>query len=470
MNAVGRFITYSNVDATSIPERVGDFLLTPARVVFSGKKFVLLKQEENYTRMEAPAYSVSSQKILRRIPWIIPTPWIMTAFKIILIPGLILIPLGLLFKTISLVCKSTRLNYQNWTQPIVIGKKNFTKEAYFAIVNHPLRYLSFRYNFFEASQYAFNPLKLTECACPSFDRLQSARRQEIENLFLAGIPTLAVLNGRPLKLMSLGCGNLLSEFILMGRLLQLGYKIELDLIDSSTKKKTLDKLIFLYQKLNLSIEISHYENIEPYKKTLNLDAVLAMDFDFDGENEASKDLAKAQTFLAQNGKCFLGYENGTLIWHQNNQIDIPNEKGWVATFASSAHENIAKLKKDSIHIGILQTHTALTFVVGALKGIQQCKTGSVKVTLLKSTSKNCSIENLSTYIRKMLPDAEICELDEGTPSKEKFDLLGPVFSCNLAYGQSNLSDRGCLYAWDEKLDLNAMRVYTNSGNTILNEK
>lgn len=52
MNNLAGFINNSHVNSNSYVEKTGDFLLTPTRVVFKGKKFILLEKDSKTFRYE----------------------------------------------------------------------------------------------------------------------------------------------------------------------------------------------------------------------------------------------------------------------------------------------------------------------------------------------------------------------------------------------------------------------------------
>src|SRR5436853_417227 len=103
------FITNTNIAATSKVETVGDWLLTPWRYAFGGKKHVLLLQGEKYVRF---TNAFEQEKTLS------------TAAKCAaFILGAPVALLGLGIKAISLVNQRTRLNYLSWKTPQKLSTK-----------------------------------------------------------------------------------------------------------------------------------------------------------------------------------------------------------------------------------------------------------------------------------------------------------------------------------------------------------
>ena len=176
------FINNTHINSSSNFEKIGDFFLTPSRTVFGGKKFVYLEKNGEKLRYESPQPEKAK--------------WVKTALRIVAVLGLLLIPLGLLFKAVSLINKQPRQTYSDWTKPQACTKNkddlvqlfvrcrdnHLLKELFFEIVSHPERYLNKIPG--EPSLHTYEPLGFTECACnnQAFDRFKSPRRVNLENL------------------------------------------------------------------------------------------------------------------------------------------------------------------------------------------------------------------------------------------------------------------------------------------------
>lgn len=203
---------------------------------------------------------------------------------------------------------------------------------------------------------------LSECACYNsdiFNRELNNRRANIEASIIDYIKSnFPDTEKKSINYMSLGCGNLLQDFIIIFKLMLLGYRnIHIHLVDpkitlykirgSGNISKALYEMIkngelpyespdqvsieksdayhqfmclkYCASEMHAAITITEYTSIDDYKGG-ELDLLTAIDFN-DSSPNAFNDLMKAKRFIAEKGRIFLSFDKNDLMFSKYSAIE-----------------------------------------------------------------------------------------------------------------------------------------------------
>lgn len=422
-----KFITNQNLNSTSIVEQIGDLILTPAHL-FCGKKFVYFPTGRQ--SIEIVQDNILLQKVMHQIG-----PWSKTAVKIILSPFIVLLPLGLLIKSISLINTNTRNAYRVPIEKLTY--QNLSKEIYFDIAKHPLCYFQYEPSNFGPSQYTFTPLNLSECACnnEAFNRLTSPHRMQLEERLVHDLTPL-VSKKQPPRILSLGCGQLLSEFRFIGLLLAAGHtEIDLDLIDP-VKEDVLKNLVEFYKRLGISVRMNWYNNVSAYKKEhpeANVDALFVMDYDemVDGDGTAANDFITAREHLTPTAKTYLGF-SGACVITKDNQYEFLNTTGQIQAFIHIFDRELPNFNKSTLRVGIpKQAPRSLEFLIAVTEWAKKKKIPNIEITYTEAKGSVAPMAQgeknkvLANWRKNCISDSLQIKEQEDAPQNNYFDLFGP---------------------------------------------
>lgn len=428
-----KIISDQNLSSTSAIEQIGDFILTPVHLLW-GKKFVYFPTGKK--SIEIVQDNVLLQKITHKIG-----SWFKIALKIILLPFIVLLPLGLLIKSISLMNSNTRHAYSVPVEKLT--SENLSKEIYLDIAKNPLRY--FRYEpggWFGPSHYTFPTLDLSECACnnETFNRLTSPHRMQLEERLVQDLMPL-VRRKQPLRILSLGCGELLSEFRFIGLLIAAGHtEIDLDLVDSLKEDVSAFKnLVDFYKRLDISVRMNWYANISAYEKEkkerseANVDGLFAMDYDemVDGDGAAAKDFIKAREHLAPKAKTYLGF-SGACVISNDNQYEFLNTSGQIQAFIHTLDKELPNFDKSTLRVAIpKQAPRTLEFLIAVSEWTKKKKIPNLEITYIEAEGSVASMAQseknrvLMDWTKSCISDSlQIIEREDSIQNNY-FDLLGP---------------------------------------------
>lgn len=309
MNCVSNFFLLSRQGSTSTTEKVADFLLRPARSLLGGQE-VMVFHDGSVHLTDDKGF---------------PLPegfWGRTAGHIK--TALVLLPWTALGTILKLSCCRSE-NYREF----------LFKEFSAAPECHPKLLEMFQHvhstdKFISDPRrgaLVFNPLQLEECTCPgsgAFHRLYSPRRDNLENAIVSRLVDIQVDKSAPIKLLSMGSGGLMSDFITLEKLVLAGFKsIEIDCVDPKgidpVRVQNIKDFFATYP--DVSLAISAYKKVDELpEKRRDYCAVLAVDYDHIGSRisvetltNALADLMKARSRLSENGFLALGFsEEDTL--------------------------------------------------------------------------------------------------------------------------------------------------------------
>ncbi|MBS4168727.1 hypothetical protein [Parachlamydia sp. AcF125] len=347
MQPVTNFLLASRVDTPSAFERTGDLLLTPARVLFGGKRVFVL--QNNLMQVgEQQVGPLSSNRVLRG------------ARKVLAFIQLPLAAVGFLVKLICLKEQSYRaFCVQKISQNPTCHPKLFEM---FEHVHSTARFvldLTRRFGVL-----VFTPLNLYECSCMEtreFHRFHSPRRNNLENAIVQRLADSRLDKSQPIQLLSMGSGGLMSDFLTLEKLVLEGFKkIAIDCVDpigiDAGRVERIRKFFAKYPEA--SIEIQAYKNIDevPAEK-IGYSAVLAVDydslftFDFNKRLTCTGDLMKAYRRLSVSGFLGLGFsKEDTLSGPQMATIELSPRRSVVHSLASDLTQQLPQ--KEELTVGL----------------------------------------------------------------------------------------------------------------------
>ena len=283
MKAVENFLLVSREDSSS-REKVEDLLSLPKREVLGGKRFV---------RLQDGSVKKNRQQLGSH-------PQIVTADKI-----------GSSVRISSLFYKKHR----GFRLQAVPSKGHYSKKMLeiYRHVHRPSKYVQ------QLSAYRVHSKclkKLSECACVNtaeFNRLAKSRRDNLENEIVNQLSKTHTDRNNPLHLLSLGSGELLSDFFTLEKLIAVGFRnITLDCVDPYLNFKGIQQMRKFFEDCpEVSIKINGYKNIDNVpQERKNYSAVLAVDYEADiDELKSITDLMKARRRLSPHGFLALGIGN-----------------------------------------------------------------------------------------------------------------------------------------------------------------
>lgn len=207
-------------------------------------------------------------------------------------------------------------------------KVGLVRELYLEVVSHLDDYLAVKAEFLTAPSTVLHGVGLSECACYSgaYNRFTSNRRAVLENALVQYITKAKPDKEGVLQLLSLGCGDLLEEWVLLGRLVMEGYSnFQIVLVDPKLSVKyahpsALQPFVDFFKHLDgVKLSLLPFDSIdeadgELKKQGFQADAVLAIDYDEFGSASSSKrsvlkareDLCTSFQYLQPNGVLLLG--------------------------------------------------------------------------------------------------------------------------------------------------------------------
>lgn len=160
-----------------------------------------------------------------------------------------------------------------------------------------------------------------ECPCTSYGRTTSGFRQKAETLIVEEITNRFENKNEPLSLASLGAGGLLQDLIIVGKLIQKGFKnFNVNFIDINPEDETSKAFADMLNKIpGLSIK-TIYTSYVPFKG--QYDFIYAIDFDdlniHNGNGWSA--VFRAKNMLTENGKFYLFGAGTQLILEKNDSF------------------------------------------------------------------------------------------------------------------------------------------------------
>lgn len=308
-------------------------------------------------------------------------------------------------------------------------------ELFLAMIHNPQKFCSGG-----QTRTSFPPLDISECSCENsgaYDRHLSDRRAQCEEEILTALLT----KGGSVRFMSLGCGEMLQEAILLGRLIEAGTtSIEIYLVDHYIRTEKVEKLQNFFEHYFPEADIKWFcaRTVHEISISEPLDLIYAIDFDqalksYDVEGEiinphiflgkeevpmnatqtGMEDLIKASRWLSDDGITFFGYGcydakmsgNSFTLLRRENMIDKIED--YVQSIQSNqpifletnAYQLVAPLIYDllnkkitSIHIKLVSLNQTNTLSHHLTKRIFDGFCNKVSIQLAEDFSQSCSEE------------------------------------------------------------------------------
>lgn len=162
------------------------------------------------------------------------------------------------------------------------------------------------------------PLGLTECCCfdSAFHRIKSPRRNILDKAIVNRLAESFPDKNQQVRLLSMGSGGLMGDFILLEKLILSGFKkITIDCVEPlGIEEESIEKLLTFFNEIpEVSINLEAFKDIEDVPSDREFAAVLAIDY-----SELAKitspetikntaDLMKAYGRLSETGFLGLGF-------------------------------------------------------------------------------------------------------------------------------------------------------------------
>lgn len=417
MNCIRNFLIVSRLDSSSRIEKVGDFFLSPARVLLGGKR-VMVFQNVLVNVREEGAYLSSNGS------------WVRTALKITI--ALASLPFIVLGGAIKLFCL-TDSDYRAFC----------TKEISQASTCHPKLFEMFQHVHSTADfvdkyrgELVFKPLGLSECSCSgtgAFHRLNNPRRNNLENGIVRRLVDIHEDKTAPIKLISMGSGGLMSDFITLEKLFLAGFKnIEIHCVDPEEIKPDQVQKIkeFFGGYKEISLSISSYTDIDQlpagrrdYCAVLAVDYDVLADFSLKMRFKGLSDLMKARSRLGDSGFLALGFINE----------DTLSGKGMdpvILTGSASASQSLITdltqyfMKNDELFVAVpylsFEGTQLLMYALAIAAEKAPDRYGKISVSWLDDKNSD-ALEEFKNMLSSLFPKAEIQVSihQEG----QKYDLL-----------------------------------------------
>ncbi|HVW99026.1 MAG TPA: hypothetical protein VHA52_01085, partial [Candidatus Babeliaceae bacterium] len=162
-------------------------------------------------------------------------------------------------------------------------KRGLLRDFFFAMVESPRKFCV-REGIL-SPRTEFSPLGASECACVNtgaYDRLITDRRYNFENAIIQDLRQQISNKDQTVRIMSLGCGRLLQEIILIGRLILEGFSsIDMTLVDFWEEDKIFQKCRDFFDQTFPEITISwtRAKTVSDISPKMRFDLIYAIDFD-----------------------------------------------------------------------------------------------------------------------------------------------------------------------------------------------
>ncbi len=421
-NYICNFFLSSRLDATSSIEKTADFLLTPARVLFGGKKVVVFF--DSSAHVVDQGFHFGSQE-----------PWTQTAVKITI--ALAAFPAVFLGAPIKLLCLNDK-DYRSFCEkqiPIVSNCHPKLFEMFQHVhstadfASHPI--VDPEDFWVDDSKLVFKPLDLYECSCEgthAFHRLDNPRRNNFEKAIVDRLATIHPDKKAPIKLISMGSGGLMSDFIILEKLFLSGFEnITLDCIEPKgidpSKIESIKKFFKEYPNVSLNISAYDYVDDLPSEES-GYSAVIAVDYDILAGSFSMDhliglaDLMYTRSRLTENGVLALGFSDEDVLFSKSmNPITILNSSTSLLNIFAEDLINHLKNQTDlSIIIPDLDFESFLLLMYGLAIAAEKAPESYRKISIFYRDSSilNSIFENRR---QKMLDDAQFA-LDSLFPNAD----------------------------------------------------
>lgn len=397
-------------------ERLGDFLLTPARALFGGRRVIIFHDGSAHISTES---------------------WTKTAEKI---AALVTLPFGLIGAFLKLSCLIHH-DYRSFcTQDLSKAPPAHPKlvEMFWHVhsiadfVVNPSQ-LSRPLLASDVGRLTFKPLDLFECRCEdshAFDRLRNPRRDRLENGIVQRL--IETQPNQRVQLMSVGSGGLLSDFMILEKLILAGFKnIAIDCIDPS--EMDLDRLErvreFFRGYPDLFFEIAGFTSIDhlPEEKR-DYSAVVAIDYDslcgysIPARFNALSDLMKARSRLSERGFLALGFgDEDVLSSYEMDPVVLTPNPSMTQRFIADLTRRLPKKERLAVAIPGLRPQEVPLFLYALAMVVEKFPQTYSSISISYLDDCCFSTSEFKTMVSSLFPHLS-CQVSPHNPD-QKYDLF-----------------------------------------------
>lgn len=165
----------------------------------------------------------------------------------------------------------------------VCDNRGLLRDFFLAMVQNPRKFCV--REGYSSPKTTFPPLQLSECACGNtgaYDRLFTDRRDSFENAMIQDLKQQVPQKDQTVHILSLGCGDLLQETILIGRLILEGFSsIDMTLVDFWEDDEVFENLQEFFNRTfpEITIQWTRAETISDIPPQARFQLIYAIDFD-----------------------------------------------------------------------------------------------------------------------------------------------------------------------------------------------
>jgi hypothetical protein len=243
------------------------------------------------------------------------------------------------------------------------GTPELCQQLFYDILAHPQDFIESK----EGENY-LKGFSFHECACAKYDRNSKPIRQKLENIIVEGIATNIENASETLRLASIGAGGLLQDLIIVGKLIQKGFKnIYIIFSDNNADGDDAKKFEDMLNKLpGVSIKAVYAQFIVSNAK---LHAAYGTDFDVLYKEHGSgwSSVFQAQNALMDKAKLYVFGDSTQIILDKDNHIT--NLLDPAEDIINKLHQN-SRLEKlqgvDGINIIISKDKAKMNFNIPAI--------------------------------------------------------------------------------------------------------
>lgn len=308
-------------------------------------------------------------------------------------------------------------------------KMGLVKEFLFEVLSHDLDYIHGA-DTWGTPHNEFSPLNLEECACANsaYDRLLTDRRYDFEQEFLQHIESTLPNKSETVRVLSLGSGELLQDWKMIGLLLKEGYNnIDWVLVDPiNSQEKAISRIEnlknFFSQIKDAHVNITPYNAISdmPSDDTAKAHAMLAIDFDEPNWEDfvaSAKNLSGTGVLLLGTGQFdFAITQEGVKVLAKDEQC---------TKMCQDLESTLTKGYQGPVHIASAGVWAQALIAISTL---QKLGVSSFKLTV--APDPKTDVSTLREVIKVFYPSANIEleiaskeEVDKRIGENERFDFI-----------------------------------------------
>lgn len=264
---------------------------------------------------------------------------------------------------------SPKAPWENLKLAFENGTPELCQQLFYDFLAHPQDFIESK----EGENY-LKGFSFHECACAKYDRSSKPLRQKLENIIVEGIAANSENASETLRLASIGAGGLLQDLIVVGKLIQKGFKnIDIIFSDINADGDDAKKFEDMLKKLpGVSIKAVYAQFMRSNAK---LHAAYGTDFDVLYKEHGSgwSSVFQAQNALMDKAKLYLFGDNTQIILDKDN--NITNLLDPAEDIINKLHQNSRWEKLhgiDCINIIISKEKTKMNFNIPAIAKTVQC--------------------------------------------------------------------------------------------------